>query len=405
MSAIAQSPLSLDPPPRAGSPRVSVVIPTRGWERYLSAAIYSALWQTYQDLEVLVVDDGRDDLTREDVEAIDDPRVVYLREENSGSTAARNAGVAAARGELIALLDADHVYQADFIETAIARLDASPDGDAVYTGYETMDESGQVLPFSSNRVVEPDALYHALLESDFLASCCVVARKSCYERCGGFDPAAGGCADWDLWLRFSRRCKMLGAEKKLVMRRVSADHSAADPSTRADDRLDVLNRRLSADRESDGRSKEAAYARAYLRATIEHLQHGDPESAQGPFERMAAMHPPLLEDPRIYIELAGVANAPGGGAFDAAGRRRAAEIPIIALDALFDWGGGPANCRRGAAYAAAHLAIARIFLDGGEPSEARKHLLAAARHKPTAMLREGCFFQLFETFVKPVGRS
>jgi len=84
-------------------PKVSVVIPAHNYERFVGEAIQSVLSQTFTDLEVIVVDDGSTDCTRDVVHAFDDPRVHYIYQENRGLSSARNTGIQAASGRYIAL--------------------------------------------------------------------------------------------------------------------------------------------------------------------------------------------------------------------------------------------------------------------------------------------------------------
>ncbi|HSD77805.1 MAG TPA: glycosyltransferase family A protein, partial [Solirubrobacteraceae bacterium] len=114
--------------------RVSVVIPAFDAEATVGGAISSALWQTYRDLEVVVVDDGSRDGTNAIAAAFPDP-VRAVRQENAGVAAARNRGIAEAKGELIAFCDADDVLLPRHLEELVATYDRHGGGIATSNCY------------------------------------------------------------------------------------------------------------------------------------------------------------------------------------------------------------------------------------------------------------------------------
>jgi glycosyltransferase involved in cell wall biosynthesis len=127
-------------------PTVSVVIPTYNDARYLGKAIESVLKQTYSDLEVLVVDDGSRDNTSEVVSAFHDPRLrLTVHTSNKGLPAARNTGMRAASGEIIALLDADDLFAPDKLETHVRFLAAHPEVGLTYNGRFEMNYSSETI--------------------------------------------------------------------------------------------------------------------------------------------------------------------------------------------------------------------------------------------------------------------
>ncbi|MBD3561856.1 glycosyltransferase family 2 protein, partial [Planktothrix sp. FACHB-1355] len=107
-------------------PKVSVVIPAYNAMRYLPATLDSVFNQTYTDLEILIIDDGSKDETVEWVAQITDPRVQLISQQNKGVSEARNAGIANARGEYIALLDADDLWEPTKLEKQVRCLEDNP---------------------------------------------------------------------------------------------------------------------------------------------------------------------------------------------------------------------------------------------------------------------------------------
>jgi glycosyltransferase involved in cell wall biosynthesis len=121
---------------------MSVVIPLYNKERHIARAIQSVLNQSYGDFELVVVDDGSTDGGAHVVEAISDPRIRLVHEENAGASAARNRGIAESRADLIALLDADDEWLPDHLET-LRRLSAEYPNCGIYAmAYEVVDARG-----------------------------------------------------------------------------------------------------------------------------------------------------------------------------------------------------------------------------------------------------------------------
>ncbi len=211
-------------------PRVSVVIPTFNHAHYLEEAVKSVLTQTLTDWELIVVDDGSTDNTQEIVANLADLRVRYLYQPNRGLGAARNTGIRAARGELVALLDADDIWHPMFLEQAVSVLDSDNDVGAVYAGFQYMRADGTPLPTVICRTAEPDSFRAALECGNWLSSSAVVVRSHWYQAAGLFDEdrRLGGVADYDMWLRLSRRCRFVGIPEVLVWYRRSGDNMSDD---------------------------------------------------------------------------------------------------------------------------------------------------------------------------------
>jgi glycosyltransferase involved in cell wall biosynthesis len=185
------------------APLVSVVVPVYNGERFLGEALESIFWQTYRDFEVIAIDDGSTDGTAEILRAC--PAVRYLYQQNRGLSAARNAGIAAARGELIALMDDDDVWAPDKLERQVGALRDHPD-----LGYATgltreFVQPGTVLP----DWIDPEKV--GRLSPSPVPSTWLVRRES-FERVGDFDTQFRLAEDVD-WLA---RAKDMGIYPLLV---------------------------------------------------------------------------------------------------------------------------------------------------------------------------------------------
>ena len=224
---------------RARPVTVSVVIPTHDRGRVVVEAIESALAQTHPPLEVIVVDDGSTDETAERVGRLRDARVRYLRRPHAGVSAARNAGIAAATGDLVAFLDSDDLWKPDKVEAEIAALARYPSAGGVFSDLEKVDGATFVPSFMRrtrvfSRLLAARAYREGLLLSARALSLCLLqevpiktpaltVRRSALERVGGFNEAWTSSEDWEFLLRFARRESLVYVDRPLAVIRISAD--------------------------------------------------------------------------------------------------------------------------------------------------------------------------------------
>lgn len=198
------------------APRVSVVIPTYNRAHLIERAVRSVLAQTYQDFEIIIVNDASSDSTGEVVGAIDDPRILYLRHErNRGGSAARNTGIKAAQGELIAFLDSDDEWLPGKLEKQIALLTAAPKSlGAVYTGLMA---SSAGSPGKRACPRKKGDLRKALAKRNVVGTTSsVVVRRECFAQVGYFDEALPAAQDYDMWIRISDRYQFEVVSEPLV---------------------------------------------------------------------------------------------------------------------------------------------------------------------------------------------
>jgi glycosyltransferase involved in cell wall biosynthesis len=185
-------------------PRVSVIVPTFQSEARIGSTLHRLRRQSYTDFEVVVVNDGTSAVVREVMEA--DPRVRLLENDhNLGIATARNIGIEAAHGQLIAFLDDDDLWLSRKLELQVARYDAARDAAVVSCYSALVDPTGRLLGWRFGGETEGD-VYGEMLEWDMVSggSVALVARTA-LEEVGGFEASLPDRADWDLWLRLARR--------------------------------------------------------------------------------------------------------------------------------------------------------------------------------------------------------
>jgi len=199
------------------TPEVSVVIPTRDrWHLLSARALPSALEQEGVDVEVVVVDDGSTDDTKEQLKGLAEPRVRTVRNvEPKGVAAARNAGIAAASGDWIAFFDDDDVWSPRKLSVQLDALRRSGASFA-YCGVVALDEDG--TPTALIEAPPVDDLVSSLLRRNTLpaGSSNVLVAKERLQHVGGFDEELSYIADWDLWLKLALSASAVACPEPLV---------------------------------------------------------------------------------------------------------------------------------------------------------------------------------------------
>ncbi|MCL6557363.1 MAG: glycosyltransferase [Firmicutes bacterium] len=190
-------------------PTVSVIIPTYNRAHLIGRAIRSVLEQTYQDFEIIVVDDGSSDNTEEVVKSFNDPRIRYIRhEQNRGGSAARNTGIRAARGEYIAFLDSDDEWLPEKLERQVQTLINLDEATGlIYTGLRFVGHNGAIIREQQPRF--KGYLLENLLRRNVIGTTSsVMVRRSCIQRVGLFDEVLPSRQDLDLWVRIAKEFKI-----------------------------------------------------------------------------------------------------------------------------------------------------------------------------------------------------
>jgi len=196
---------------------VSVIIPTynRGW--VLREAVDSVLAQDFKDFELIVVDDGSTDNTRQILESYDQDLIV-LRQSNKGVSAARNRGIAAARGRLVAFLDSDDLWLPRKLSSQVDFFNSNPAA--------LINQTEEIWIRNGVRV-NPKTRHHKFAGMIFeksLALClvspsAVMMKRSLFDEVGLFDEDLPACEDYDLWLRISWRYPVHLIETPLIIKR------------------------------------------------------------------------------------------------------------------------------------------------------------------------------------------
>lgn len=239
---------ALDANALAYSPLISVVVPAYNADAFIAGTLASVLSQTYQNLEVWVVDDGSSDRTAAIVEKLaqQDARINLLRQPNQGVAIARNAGIQAAKGEFIAPIDADDVWWPGALEKLMAEFQKMPATvGVVYAWSVDIDEQDRATGAFHASVIKGN-VYKTLICHNFLGNASsTLIRKSCLDQIGGYSAElrhrkAQGCEDWDLYLRLAEHCEFGVVPEFLVGYRKLASSMSQDFSQMARSQQQML---------------------------------------------------------------------------------------------------------------------------------------------------------------------
>lgn len=196
-------------------PCVSVIIPVYNSAALLPAALESVFNQTFQDYEIITVNDGSTDNTAQVLQGYE-PRIRVFHQSNAGASSARNAGIRAARGEFIAFLDADDIWEPEKLELQVAALRAHQAAGVCYTeGFYFEGEKSWICNFGDNPQTS-GMIFDAILAKHFISMTSVMVRRSCLDEVGLFDESLIGSEDYNLFLRLAKKYPYQFVERPLV---------------------------------------------------------------------------------------------------------------------------------------------------------------------------------------------
>lgn len=186
-------------------PQVSVIIATYNREHFLFEAIKSVLKQTYQDFELIVIDDGSTDNTKTMIAKFDDSRLYYTYQPNRGRSNARNSGLRLAKGRYIAFLDSDDLYLPEKLVLQVKYLDSNPHVGMIYTSAYCIDHKGNLLSHhykatASGNIYKKIAFFVPVT----ITLPTVMVRREILAKAGGFDEKMHRFEDTDLWRRIAK---------------------------------------------------------------------------------------------------------------------------------------------------------------------------------------------------------
>ncbi|MBI3591279.1 MAG: glycosyltransferase [Candidatus Melainabacteria bacterium] len=282
-------------------PKVSIVIPTYNREHFISETIQSVLEQTYKDFEVVVVDDGSTDNTREKLEKFGN-RIKSIFQKNSERAIARNNGVKNSTGEYIAFLDSDDTWEKDKLEKQVEILDNKKDIILAYCQCSRINKHGEKIK-TAKRQLEgySGEVFEKLLLRNFIASPTPIIRRKLYENTLGFETKHVPYEDWGFWLRYSLLGKFYFLPEALARYRIHPEQSVKVATAKKIEEVTTLILEDSFQlKKINAETKRKSLGLANLRFCYWYLLAYEKDKAKEKIKKALELYPQLLADPRWY---------------------------------------------------------------------------------------------------------
>ncbi len=205
-------------------PSVSVIVPAYNCSQYLQKTIESILTQTFQNFEILIIDDGSTDNTREIISSIarrNPERIKTFYQENKGVSSARNTGIKEAKGEYIAFLDADDLWIPEKLEKQLFLFKKNQEADFIYTDCYFTDEKEKEIPdYPRTLLFKKGNIFLDLFLNFFIITSGVIVKKKDLDKIGFFNESFRNSEDYDYFLKLAYSFKADYVKEKLFKRRV-----------------------------------------------------------------------------------------------------------------------------------------------------------------------------------------
>lgn len=203
--------------------KVSVILPCYNGARWLSRAIESVLSQVYENFELVIVDDGSTDISKEIIASyLSDKRVRYVYQTNRGFSAALNRGIRESSGDFIGFIGQDDLWLPDKLKLQIGHLTKHEDRDLVHSSYYSVDSEERIIGVVKAMVPDffsKQELITRLFLNNFIGFETVLVKRKCFDLVGFFDEHMMAFSDHDLWLRIAGNFNIGYLDKELVKKR------------------------------------------------------------------------------------------------------------------------------------------------------------------------------------------
>ena len=221
-------------------PKVSVIIPTYNRADTVIKTIESVLCQSFGDFELIVVDDGSTDDTASVVVGLNDARIRYVYQENSGVSSARNLGLAKAAGEFVCFLDSDDLWPDNFLEVMMGELNQNPDYGAAYCLRTVVFPDGKKIESYQEEHCKSGHVTAELFKKSFIQTSTICFKREFLDGIF-FEPSLTNAEDADVWLQVSTRTKFLFIPSLQIIYKEKSDEPSSFSANNCN-RIRVLER-------------------------------------------------------------------------------------------------------------------------------------------------------------------
>ncbi|MBA4369088.1 MAG: glycosyl transferase [Desulfobacterium sp.] len=206
------------------NPKVSIIIPVYNGSNYMKEAIDSSLAQTYQNSEVIVVNDGTTDNGRTDAIAKSyGDQIRYFLKTNGGVASALNYGIGRMEGEYFSWLSHDDVYYPHKLENQIRYLEDLNKTVILYSDYEYIDSKSKFLETNKIDHVSPDRFIYSILIGHPIHGCTALVPRQCFKDVGLFNEQLKTSQDYDLWFRMAKKYEFVHLQEVLIKSRIHTE--------------------------------------------------------------------------------------------------------------------------------------------------------------------------------------
>lgn len=242
---------------------ISVVMPVYNGEKTILRSIKSVLNQTFQDFELIVINDGSQDSTPNLVAQIEDSRIKLIHYSNAGLNVSRNRGIGHANGKYITFLDADDIWTSDKLMSQLEALQANPKARVAYSWTDYIDMNDNFVVAGTHTVRNGD-VYIDLLINNFLENGSnPLIYKEALVKLKGFDESLKAGQDWEMWLRLADKYEFVAVPKVQILYRINENSISANLDRQEKACLGVINNAYKARESISNGVLNASFAQLY----------------------------------------------------------------------------------------------------------------------------------------------
>lgn len=274
---------------------VSVIIPVYNRENMIGIAIESVLSQSYSNLELIVVDDGSTDKTKDVIRSFKDIRISLIEANHNGAYAARNIGIENAKGEYIAFLDSDDIWLPEKLAKQVAVARRKEEGFVFTNGFVLMENNNEYrmnIFLTADRDICGGKCYTELLRHNFIATSSVILSRNIIDNVGYFIAENRGVLDYDMWLRIARKYEIDYIAQPLFLYKSHADRLSTNRVARLHDSLYIydLQRKICTQHglKNEEKTIRRSVAETHMRLGLIHYSTGEGNIARKYFYRVLA---------------------------------------------------------------------------------------------------------------------